>query len=422
MDDISSSWLIIIICLIASAFFSGMEIAFVSANNLKIELDKKNGVFTARINSWFKQKPSFFIGTMLVGNNIALVIYGIEIAKVLEPQIELIYANDFFVLITQTIISTIIILFTAEFLPKAIFRINPNLILSFFTFFNLMMFALLSIPMFITIGIAQILLKIFVSNNTETENTNFGRIDLDNFVKEMSERAKNEGKMEQEIQMFNNALEFSDVKIRECMIPRNEIEAINVSNSVDVLREKFTSTGYSKILVYRDSIDNIIGYVHSFDLLKKPEAITSILRPVSIVPETLKANEMLQTFTKQQRNIAIVVDEFGGTAGMVTTEDLMEEIFGEIEDEHDSEDFVEQELGKNSFRFSARLEIDYINETYDLQLPESEEYETLAGLIIYNYESIPEQNEIIVVGKYQILVEQVSNNKIEVVKIIIKED
>ena len=412
---ISLFWIFLILAMLASAMFSGLEIAFVSANKLKIELDNTKGNFTAKILSSFLKQPAKFIGAMLLGNNIALVIYSILMAKFLEPVIAFyVFDNEFVILLLQTIISTLLILFFAEFLPKALFRINPNRVLTIAAIPITIVYYILYPFTYFTVGISNLILKIFKVDTSESDLA-FSKIDLEDFIANIQD-GQNEGEeIDSEIQIFKNALGFSDVKVRECMVPRTEITAIEVEKSIEELREKFIETGLSKILIYRDNIDNIIGYVHSKELFKKPEAIKSILLPVSIVPEVMSANDMLKKSIKERRSVAVVVDEFGGTSGILTTEDVIEEIFGEIEDEHDKEEFVEKIISENTYQFSARIEIDYINEKYKLNLPVSDEYETLGGLIININESIPENEEIIRKDNFEFTIDKVSDNKVDMI-------
>jgi putative hemolysin len=421
MDDSSYTLLLssILMSLILSAFFSGMEIAFVSSNKLKIELDKKLGLLPARVYSFFLKHQSKFISTLLLGNNIALVVYGIFMAQLLEDSIRnsLFFitnlgALEALVLLIQTIISTIIILIFAEFLPKILFRINPNKKLEVFIVPTLLICAPLFGLVWLVFLLLTYLLKIFSVNFQESEY-GFGRVDLDHYVKEASSNSSEESEMENELQIFQNALDFSNIKARECMVPRNEIEALSFDDSVELLRETFVETGYSKILIYKETIDNVIGYVHSFELFKKPDAIKNILRPLAIIPETTTADKVLKTLIEQKKNVALVVDEYGGTSGMLTLEDIVEEIFGEIEDEHDSEELIEELIGESQYHFSARLEVDYINEEFDLKLPVSDDYETLAGLIINKSEDIPKAGEVLEIGDYIIEIIKVSENKIE---------
>ena len=411
----SFQWGVILTSLISSAFFSGMEIAFVSANKLKIELDGKQGDFFAKIVSNFLKRPSRFIGAMLVGNNIALVVYGIYMAKILEPEIARFTQSDLIILLIQTVISTILILITAEFLPKTLFRINPNNMLRFFAFPLLIIYYVLLLPMLLVIGISEALIKLFSPGIKMQEDLNFGRVDLEYYIKEGTENNENQEDIDHEIQIFQNALDFSKVKARECMVPRTEVIAMDIEDSIENLTAKFIDTGLSKILIYRDTIDNIIGYTHSFELFKKPDSIKSILLPVPIIAISMTANEILEEFIEQRRSIAVVVDEFGGTSGIVTIEDIIEEIFGEIEDEHDKEELIETKISDSEFLFSARIEVDYLNDEYGLNLPESDNYETLAGLLINTFESIPIMNEEIILDNFIFTVKKVFQNKIDLV-------
>lgn len=409
----SFDWGVIFSMLLFSAFFSGMEIAFVSANKLKIELDGKQGNIMAGIISGFMKRPSRFIGAMLVGNNIALVIYGIYMAKMLDPMIMKYTTSAFIILLTQTLISTVIILITAEFLPKTLFRINPNNMLRLFAFPLLLFYWLLSIPMFIVIGLSEMLIKLFAPKMSTDREINFGRVDLEHYIREGTERNEDQEEMDHEIMIFQNALDFNKIKARECMVPRTEIIALDIDDSIDKLNKKFTETGLSKILIYRDNIDNIIGYTHSFELFKKPKSIKSILLPVPVIPISMPATEILKILIDKHRSIAVVVDEFGGTAGILTIEDVIEEIFGEIEDEHDKEEQIETQISESEFLFSARLEVDYINQEYNFDLPESEQYETLAGLVIHTSENIPSMNEEIRLDQFVFTVKKVYENKID---------
>ncbi len=409
---------IILISLICSAFFSGLEIAFISANKLKIELDSKQGHLNARILSYFSARAPKFIGTMLLGNNVALVVYGIWMAKLLQPTIVSWVGNsEGLILLIQTVLSTLLVLITAEFLPKTVFRINPNRILRFFAIPLIIIYFLFWIFVFFTIGLSELLISIFIKNNVDTDKVAFGKVDLDDYLSDIAERATEKDELDHEVHLFQNALNFSKVKARDCMVPRNEIVCVDIDSEVEELKKLFVETGLSKILVYRDSIDNIIGYIHSFELLKQPESIKSILLPVNIVPETITVDKALNDLQESNRSISVVVDEFGGTSGMVTTEDIMEEIFGEIEDEHDSEEPILEENEDGSFDFSARTEIDYINEHFKLKIPESEEYETLAGYIINGIEDLPDQGDVIELDHFVITILEVSENRIVTVNI-----
>ncbi|MBL4652162.1 MAG: HlyC/CorC family transporter [Flavobacteriales bacterium] len=416
----SLDFVFILITLIFSAFFSGMEIAFVSSSKLKIELESNEGKIGAKIFSKFLEKESSFIGAMLVGNNIALVMYGVLMANILVPFISSFIDSSVIILCSQTLISTLIVLIFAEFLPKTIFRINPNRTLNAFSIPVWILYKILQPIVFVTIGLSNIALKLVLKTEIKEDKAVFGKVDLDNYLQQVLDQTKANEAIEPEVQIFQNALGFSEVKIRECMVPRTEIVAININTEIKELNSKFIETGLSKILVYKENIDNIIGYVHSFDLFKNPTAVKTIMLPISIVPETMAANEALDVFINKKRGIAIVVDEFGGTSGMITLEDLVEEIFGEIEDEHDTEDYIEVRFSETKFKFSARLEIDYINEKYKLNLPVSDEYETLAGFIINNHENIPRKTDKIEIDSFHFEVLKVTENRIDQVILSIK--
>jgi len=408
---------LILVSILFSALFSGMEIAFVSSNKLRIEIDRKKKKAFAGMVSFFTKHPSRFIATMLVGNNIALVIYGIAFAMLLEEPIRnLLGSNaDAAVLLVQTLISTLLILLTAEFLPKTLFRINPNNLLRLLSLPIMFFYAILYPITILTIGISNFTMKYLLRVNPYTEKAEpvFGKVDLDHFLTTVKPEQTPDGEETGDLKIFKNALEFSGLKVRECMIPRTEVIALEVDSPLDDLAERFIETGLSRILVYTDTIDNVIGYVNSKDLFRKPERIKSHLKPIQIVPETLPVNKLLTGFIKDGKSIALVVDEFGGTSGLITTEDIIEEIFGEIEDEHDISNLVDRELEKNHFLLSGRHEIDYLNEKYFLGIPISEEYDTLAGYIIYHYESIPEKETTLELDNFLITITDVSSNRIE---------
>ncbi len=421
-----NNWTIVILTLLFSAFFSGMEIAFLSANRLKIEVDKNKGSFSAGIIAKFITIPSKFIGAMLLGNNIALVIYGMAMARILDPYITGlipdVYHSTTLILILQTLIATLLVLFTAEFLPKVLFRINPNKTLNFFALPVSFFFYIFYPFIYLYIGFSELLLKLFVKKiDFSKEDQIFSTVDLDHYLKEFSPDPEEQSEMQQEIQMFQNAIDLKNVKLRECMIPRTEIVALEENESVDALRKAFIASGHSKIPIYRETIDNIIGYTHSADIFKNPKNIKAILRKIIVVPETMLANVVLSMFIQQNKSIAVVVDEFGGTSGIVTMEDVIEEIFGEINDEFDVEDLTEKKLNDREYIFSARLEIDYLNEKYHLNLPESEDYETLAGFIIHFYESIPELNDTISIKNFSFTILEATETKIEKVKMTINQ-
>ncbi len=413
-------YLLILVTILLSAFFSGMEIAFVSANKLRLELDKQSEPFNSRILKFVTTHGGQYIATMLVGNNIALVIYGIAFAALLEPVFQSYFHSESLILFLQTVVSTIIILFFAEFLPKTLFRIFPNNLLNLFSvplaFFYILFYPITSFSIGITNSLFKGLLKTDV--NHRNSNLVFSRIDLDEFVNETDKTGlEKKENVETEIKLFKNALDFSKVKLREIMVPRTEIEMLEIGVTINELRQKFVETGYSRILFYRENIDNIIGYVHSSVLFHNPETIESYIKKVLIVPETMPANKLLSTFIQEHRSIAIVVDEFGGTSGMVTSEDILEEIFGEIEDEHDTKDIIEKKISETEFIFSGRTEIDLLNEKYFFELPETEEFETLAGFILFHHESIPKINSQIKIGKFHFKILKATNTKIELVKL-----
>lgn len=416
--------IVIIISILLSAFFSGMEIAFVSANKMHIELEKKKEGFIAKILTRLTQKSSKFITTMLVGNNIALVVYSFFMGKFLMQFLPTQNLNEFTVLLIQTLISTIIILITAEFLPKAIFRIYANETLKIFAvpaYFFYVIFHFISD--FIT-AISDFFLRVFFNTTSDIEQTEFSKAELESYISEQMENTTEHDEVDSEIQIFQNALDFNDVKAREAMIPRTEILAVDISETIANIKKLFLETGYSKIIVYKNSLDEIVGYVHVFDMFKKPKNIRSILMPVEFVPESMKINEVMNILTKKKKSVAIVLDEYGGTSGMMTVEDIIEELFGEIEDEHDSIEFLEQKINEREFKFSARLEVDYVNETYDLELPKDESYETIGGMIVYHSEKIVEENEIIEIENYQFTILKASSTKIEEVylKVLCKEE
>jgi len=415
--------IIIGVSIILSAFFSGMEIAFVSANKLHIELEKKRDGFTAKILNRITQKSSKFITTMLVGNNISLVIYSYYMGEFLVDIIPLKSYNDFSILLIQTIISTILILITAEFLPKTIFRIYANEVLKIFAVPAYLFYILFHFFSGFITFISDFFLRVFFKTNADKQQTEFSKEELGNYISEQLETGNDQDEVDSEIQIFQNALDFHDVKAREVMVPRTEIVAVELHEKVANLKSIFIDTGLSKVLVYKSSLDDVIGYVNAFELFKKPKTIKSILLPVEIVPESMMINDVLNSLMKKRKSVAIVVDEYGGTSGIITVEDIVEELFGEIEDEHDNQKFLEEKISQNEFYFSARLEVDYLNEEYDLNIPKSEAYETLGGFILAHLESIPEESEIVNIDNFEIRVLQVSSAKIEEVSLkIINED
>lgn len=426
--DYSEPLLYILITLLFSAFFSGLEIAFVSANRFKIELEKKQGSLNAKINSFFAARPASFISTLIIGNNIALVIYGLLFAQLVGPPLEALLESRFSihseisVAVLQLLLSTMLILVTGEYLPKNLFRLNPNRIMNIFAVPAFIIYWLLYPVVMLTVFISESLLKL-TGYKSGKDHPVFSRTDLDNLVKETTEDPNlTKEDIDHEFIILKNALEFTHTKVRECMVPRTDIEALDVESDIETLREKFVETGLSKILVYEDNIDQIIGYVHSFAIFKKPTDIRSVMIMPLIIPESMAVKDVLSEFTGRRKSMAVVVDEFGGTAGILTIEDVMEEIFGEIEDEHDSEDLTEQELGENEFLFSARLETRYLNEKYKLDIPESDDYSTLAGYIIQEHESLPEEGEILDFERFEFEIIKRQGGKIDEVKLRKKED
>lgn len=403
---------IIISSILMSAFFSGMEIAYVSANKFQVELEKKKEGFTAKILRRLTSKSSKFITTMLVGNNIALVIYSFFMGKFIVGFLPINEWNEFSILLIQTIISTLIILITAEFLPKAIFRIYANETLWFFAplaYFFYIIFHFISD--FIT-AISDFFLKLFFNSTKEIEQTEFSKEELGNYITEQLENSKDSEEVDSEIQIFQNALVFDNLKAREIMIPRTEVVAVDINDTITSLRQLFIQTGYSKILVYRGSLDDILGYAHAFEMFKKPKNIRAMLLPVEYVPESMLINNVLNVLIKKKRSISVVLDEFGGTSGIITIEDIVEELFGEIIDEHDTVALLENAINEREFELSARLEVDYINETYDLNLEENEAYETLGGYVVYHNEDIPKQDEVIEINNCYFKMLKVDSSKI----------
>ncbi|KXN98956.1 hemolysin [Aequorivita aquimaris] len=408
------SILIIITMLLLSAFFSGMEIAYVSSNKIHIEIEKKQNTFLAGILKKITKRPSKFIATMLVGNNIALVVYGFFMGDLLMEYIPI---AGFTGLLIQTIISTIIILLTAEFLPKVFFQIYANSLVKIFAVPAYFFYFLFSLISEFIIWISDLVLKLIFKSEGDTVQLTFSKLELGNYISEQMEIAETKEEMDSEIQIFQNALDFSEVKSREAMIPRTEVVAVDINTTPKELAKIFTETGLSKILVYKENIDDILGYVHSFELFKKPASIKKVLMPVVFVPETMLVKDVLGILSKKRKSIAVVIDEYGGTSGIITVEDIIEELFGDIEDEHDSIALIEEELGDGHYKFSARLEVDYLNETYKLNLEESENYETLGGLIVNFTEEIPEQGETVEIEDYIFTILEVSSTKIELVEV-----
>ena len=420
--------IIILLSLILSAFFSGMEIAFVSANKIHVEIEKKKNDFLAGVLTRLTRKPSKYIATMLVGNNIALVIYGFFMGDLLVAWLEALDHQNEFIhylindlsLLTQTVISTIIILLTAEFLPKVFFQIYANSLLKFFAIPAYFFYLLFSFVSSFVIWISDFVLKRFFKTEGDEVQLAFTKVELGNYINEQMEKVEEDQEIDTEIQIFQNALDFSEVKSREVMIPRTEIVAVDLTTEPQDLVETFTATGLSKILVYNENIDDIIGYIHSFELFKKPDTLKSILLPVVFVPETMLVKDVLNVLIKKRKSIAVVIDEYGGTSGMMTVEDIVEELFGEIEDEHDPVVLIEEKTGEDRYLFSARFEVDYLNETYKLEIPVGENYETLGGYIVNHTEEIPPKDSIVDIDHFSFFIKEVSNTKIELVEIRLK--
>jgi CBS domain containing-hemolysin-like protein len=403
-----------------------MEIAYVSSNKIHIELEKKQEDFLGKILTKLTAKPSKYIATMLIGNNIALVIYGLKMGDVLVKWFQSMLPSDSTVLnylfydlqlLTQTVISTFIILITAEFLPKVFFQIYANTLMKILALPTYVFYIIFSWISDFVLWISDAVLKYVFKAKGEDVVLAMTKVELGNYISEQMESVEDHEEVDSEIQIFQNALEFSEVKAREVMVPRTEISAVDISESIDNLTQLFIETGRTKIIVYKDNIDDILGYVHAFELFKKPKDIKSIIIPVSFVPETILIKDVLNILTKKRQSIAVVIDEYGGTSGLMSVEDIVEELFGEIEDEHDTLEMTEEQIDENTYRFSARLEVDYINEAYKLNLPEGETYETLGGLIVDETEGIPEKNEDILIHNFKFTIEEVSSTKIDIVRL-----
>lgn len=418
--------LMIIACLILSAFFSGMEIAFISTNNVFVEIEKKKGGLTGWLIGIFYNGRARFLATTLIGNNATLVIYGIFMTQLLEPQVEswlFPYGSDSIVLVIETIISTIIVLITAEFLPKSIFLLNPESLIKIFGFPMMLIRAIIYPVVSLVLIFSKFLIVRILGLEYSEEKPVFGLTDLSNYIQSSVISSEENQNQEVDAKIFNNAVEFKTIKVRECMIPRTEIEAVDINDPIKELKKSLISTGFSKIIIYKESIDDVIGYCHILELFKKPKNIKSILNPIIIVPETMPANELMIQFISEQKSIALVVDEYGGTSGIVTIEDIIEEIFGEIQDEHDDEYLTEDTIDESNYILSARHEIDYLNDKYDWQLPKGD-FDTLGGLILEYNENIPEKNEVIEIGHFVFTIITLEDNRIDRVKmtIINKED
>ncbi len=423
---------IILTTLLLSAFFSGMEIAFVTANKIQVEIEKKQDNLFGILLTKITAKPSKFITAMLVGNNLALVVYGYFMGEFLMGLFVQLNPTRFdfvnslltdFNLLAQTVISTIIILVTAEFLPKVFFQVYANSLLKWLSFPAYIVLLLLSVPAGLIMKLTDWILKNIFKSSGDAIQLTFTKMELGHYINEQIEKNDNESHVDSEIQIFQNALEFSEIKAREIMVPRTEIEAVDTQTPISEVVKILTQTGYSKILIYKENIDDIVGYIHSFDLFKKPKSIAGILKPIEFVPETMLTKDILDLLIKKRKSIAVVLDEYGGTAGLITLEDIVEELFGEIEDEHDVDELTEIQVDESTYKFSARLEVDYINEVYKLDLPEDENYETLGGLIVNYTEEIPPINEVVQIEGYQFTILEVSNTKIDLVSLkVLKSD
>ncbi|MEH6682142.1 MAG: hemolysin family protein [Sediminicola sp.] len=419
-----TSIIIILFSLLLSAFFSGMEIAFISANKIHIEIEKKQEGVLAKVLTRLTKRPSKFIATMLIGNNIALVVYGFFMGDLLMAWFGGLYPTDYqvlnlmltdFSLVSQTVLSTLVILITAEFLPKVLFQIYSNTLLRVLAIPAYVFYILFSLISGFVIWISDLILRVLFKSNGDEVQLAFSKVELGDYITEQMETVEEADDMDSEIQIFQNALEFSTVRARDVMVPRTEITAVEITEKPKNLVKLFTQTGFSKILIYKDTIDNIIGYVHSYELFKKPSTIKSVLLPVEFVPETMLINDILNVLIKKRKSMAVVLDEYGGTSGIMTVEDIVEELFGEIEDEHDTTDLHEEELQDGTYKFSARLEVDYLNENYKLELPESDEYGTLGGLIVNETGEIPERDSEIKIDNFLFTILEVSNTKIDLV-------
>ena len=405
-----------IISLLFSAFFSGVEIAFISANKLQLELDKNTGKFPSKIITYFTKNESDFITTMLVGNNIALVVYGIVMTQILTPQFSGYFNSALILLLVQTFITTMIVLITAEFLPKAIFRIFPNQILKVFSLPIWLFFVMFRPLALLMLNLANLILKYVLNQKISNDKQVFGKTDLDDFLSNVKS-AEGVEDTRVEVEMLQNALDLTDKKVRECMVPRTDIIAMDVLSTIDDVKEKFIDTKLSKLLIYKGTIDRVIGYVHSSDLFKNPKNVKSVLLPISFVPESMLAMDMLNQFIENNKGVALVVDEFGGTSGMITIEDVTEEIVGEIVDEHDIEELTDEQLSKNSYRLLAKIDVEMVNKKYNLELPESDEYETIAGLLLHHFEEIPTINDVIELEEYQFTIIKVNETTIQEVQL-----
>lgn len=411
----------LLVSMLFSAFFSGMEIAFVSSNRLRAEMDREKNRFSQRIIKTFYQHPNNFVSTMLVGNNISLVIYGILFAEIFDSTL-FEPLSDGMRVTADTLLSTLVVLFTGEFLPKSIFKNNPNTLLTVFAVPAWICYVVLyPISRFATLLSKGLLRLMGIRMKSSGEEKEFTKVDLDYLVQTSIDNADNEDDIEEEVKIFQNALDFSETKIRDCMVPRTEIDAVEDTSTIEQLKQMFIESGHSKILVFHEDIDHVIGYVHSSDMFKNPTDLAGIIREISFVPETMLASKLMAQLMQQKRSLAVVIDEFGGTSGLVSLEDIMEEITGEIEDEHDNTNHVAKKLNDHEYMLSARLEITKINEMFDLNLPESDEYMTLGGLILHEYQSFPKLNEVVKIDRYEFKIVKNTATKIELVRLNIVE-
>ena len=402
--------------LLFSAFFSGVEIAFISANKLKLELDKNTGKFPANIITYFSKNESDFITTMLVGNNIALVVYGIVMTQIITPQITDYFNSDFSLLMVQTIITTLIVLVTAEFLPKAIFRIYPNQILRMFSIPIWLFFVFFRPVALLMLFLSKLVLKYLLGQKREDGKQVFGKTDLDEYLSNVKS-AEGVEDSRVEVEMLQNVLDLTDKKLRECMIPRTKLVAMDISSPINEIKNRFIATKLSKILIFKGNIDKVIGYIHSSDLFRNPQNVRSILLPIPFVPESMSVMQLLNQFIESNKGVALVVDEFGGTSGMLTIEDVTEEIVGEIVDEHDVEEITDKKLAKNKYQLFAGLDIELVNKKYNLTLPESDKYETIAGLILHHLAEIPQKNDVVELEEFQFTIIKVNYTTIQEVQL-----
>lgn len=407
--------------MVFSAFFSGMEIAFVSSNRLLAEMDKEKNGLAQRAIAIFYHHPNNFVSTMLVGNNIALVIYGILFAAIFD---ELLFSglSDGARVTADTLLSTLVVLFTGEFLPKTIFKSSPNALLTFFAVPAFICYVVLyPISRFATLLSRSLLWLAGIKMQKEQDDHEFTRVDLDYLVQSSIDNAKSDEEIEEEVKIFQNALDFTETRVRDCMVPRTEIDAVEDTCNIEQLKQMFIESGHSKVVVYHEDIDHVVGYIHSSEMFRHPKDLRESIRQLPFVPETMQASRLMKIFMQQHKSIAIVVDEFGGTSGLISLEDIVEEIFGDIEDEHDSNNYVAKQVGNGEYMLSARLEIEKVNEMFDLELPESDEYMTIGGLILHEYQSFPKLNEVVTIGRYEFKIVKNTATKIELVRLKVGE-